>query len=71
MHYGIDFGVNITCATFHRQEKWEKVIFVVWDKSSLFTSSETLFFDKTLPGGESYCAVCGCSDGMLFKRVVS
>ena len=35
-------------------------------KSGLLKSSETLFYDKTMPGG-SYCAAFGCSSNSYQK----
>ena len=36
-------------------------------KSGLLTSSETLFYDKTILGG-SYCAAFGCSNNSYSER---
>ena len=36
-------------------------------KSGLLKNSETLFYDKTMPGG-SYCVAFGCSNNSYSKE---
>ena len=55
------------CHISHTRKVAESSFHGLKEKSSLFTSTETLFYDKTMPEG-SYCAAFGCSHNSYSKE---